>query len=388
VRVRRLVLLLSMLALVITPLAAALAFTDDSFMVPIGYTGTNYSHKFEIRVGGGCPPYNYKILSGSLPPGLSLNSGTGEVSGNPQAPGSYSFWVDGSDTPAACGDPVRQPAHTERQFTIEIRQGIQIVQTQSTLTPGFVNQPYSMQFTATGAATPTWSIVSGYGTGLPAGLTLNPSTGLLAGTPTAKGEFGFRVQVASGSASTVQTYSLVIVDALKIAKGPAVAEVGIPFTLTPTASGGRAGYTWSLASGTLPAGLSFDPATGTISGTPAAAGTSPLKLAVKDTLGLSVTADVNLVVVDHLALLKTRLRSAKVGAAYQVRFTVTGGVRPRTWTILGGRPGGLPKGLKLDARRGQISGTPTQAGTFRIRVQVTDRFGAHSSVGFVLKVLK
>ena len=46
----------------------------------------------------------------------------------------------------------------------------------------------------------------------------------------------------------------------------------------------------------------------------------------------------------------------------------------------------LPAGLKLDKRRGVITGTPTQAGTFRFRVQVTDKLGARSSVRLTLRV--
>ena len=158
--------------------------------------------------------------------------------------------------------------------------------------------------------------------------------------------------------------------------------------MTPSATGGRGTHTWSLAAGTLPAGLTLNPATGAISGTPTVAGAFPLKLSVKDTIGLQATLDVHLAVVSHLSLVKKTLPSAKVGSSYKLRFTVIGGVRPRKWTILGGRPGLLPKGLKLSPRRGEISGTPTQAGTFRLRVQVTDKLGAQSSVRFLLKVVK
>ena len=83
---------------------------------------------------------------------------------------------------------------------------------------------------------------------------------------------------------------------------------------------------------------------------------------------------------------KRPLPAAKVGSAYRALLRATGGVAPRSWRILGGRPGLLPTGLRLNARTGQISGTPKQSGTFRLRIQVTDKLGAHSAVGFVLKV--
>ena len=54
--------------------------------------------------------------------------------------------------------------------------------------------------------------------------------------------------------------------------------------------------------------------------------------------------------------------------------------------MLGGRPGVLPPGMKLNARTGRLSGTPSKAGTYRLRLQVADKLGAHSAAGFVIRV--
>src|SRR5207302_4835406 len=107
---------------------------------------------------------------------------------------------------------------------------------------------------------------------------------------------------------------------------------------------------------------------------------------VKDTLGLTSTVDFSLTVASRLLVTKRPLLAAKVGSAYRATLRATGGVAPHSWRILGGRPGLLPKGLRFNARTGQISGTPKGAGTFRLRIQVTDKLGAHSALGFVLKV--
>ena len=130
----------------------------------------------------------------------------------------------------------------------------------------------------------------------------------------------------------------------------------------------------------------MNPATGAISGTPTAAGTSKPQLVVTDSLGLKDTQAVPFVVVAHLQITRKPLAVGKVGGAYNTFLRSTGGARPRTWTILGGGPGTLPKGLKLDAKTGQLSGTPKQAGTYRLRIQVSDALGAHSAAGLVLKV--
>jgi len=212
------------------------------------------------------------------------------------------------------------------------------------------------------------------------------SSGLVSGTPTATGDFTFQVRASDGGRSDTETYTLSIVEPLKVTNAtPAGAEVGAAFSLTPSVAGGRPGYTWSVQ-GALPAGLTLDPATGAVTGKPSILGTFSFKLVVTDTVGLTQTIDVNLPVAAHLAIAKTALRVAKVGSRYSARLLATGGVSPRQWNILGGRPGLLPKGLKLNRRTGLISGTPTQAGTFRLRLQVVDHLGVKSAAGFVLKV--
>jgi hypothetical protein len=221
---------------------------------------------------------------------------------------------------------------------------------------------------------------------LPAGLTLS-SAGLLSGTPTATGDFGFQITATGGGASDTQTYSLSVVEPLKINNAPAgsAGEVGLAYQLTPNASGGKQGYTWTLT-GTLPAGLTFDPASGSITGKPGAAGTYPLTLNVTDTIGLTQTANIRLVVAQHVLVTKQPLKTARVGKLYVQRLLFTGGIRPVTWNILGGRPGILPTGLRFNKRTGVISGIPKKSGIYRLRVQVVDKLGAKSAAGIILKV--
>src|SRR5262249_55184617 len=151
-RISRLVLLFSLVALVVTPVALALRFSDDSYHPPIGETGKPYNWSF--TGAGGCGPalpYQYRVLGRTVPPGLTLDS-SGLGHGTPTQTGDDWFWVELSDQNPPSAAWCR-PSTAQRQFTISIVEGLKIVQTQSALKPAIVNQAYNMQFTATGGGT-------------------------------------------------------------------------------------------------------------------------------------------------------------------------------------------------------------------------------------------
>jgi hypothetical protein len=390
IRLLLLVVAAAAIAAVVVPAAGALTYPDDICPVrdntvikvcPSGETGKAYSYQIKGREGTGCvPEVRFKSV-GTMPPGLSINSG-GLISGTPTQAGTYVFWINMQDIPKEQGGApwCADDRSTERQFEITIFQGVQIQQRQSVLSPGQLTVPYSLQFSAVGG-TPTWSISAG---SLPAGLAL-ASNGLLSGTPTAAGDFTFKVTASVGSRSDTQTYSMSVVPKLQVNALSGVGEVGRPFSDAVHATGGKPGYAFAL-DGVLPAGLTFNPSTGAIAGTPTVPGNSSVTLTVTDAVGLKTTQDLKFKIAAQLLVTKKPLAAAKVGRAYRVTFRATGGVTPRSWRILGGRPGLLPKGLRLNARTGVLSGVPTQTGTFRLRIQVADKLGAHAALGVVLKV--
>jgi hypothetical protein len=391
IRILLLLVLASAIAGVVVSDASALGFEDNPCppidpdnpqlkVCPDAEVGKPYS--LQVLGNGGCTPdsVTYDVTSGSAPPGVSVSS-SALISGTPTQGGRYKFYISVHDIPAEEGGASWCTDDTEssREFAINVVQGLQIVQRQNTLTPAQVSAPYSLQFTATGG-TPTWSVSSG---ALPAGLTLDRSSGLLSGTPTTAGEYPFKITAISGSHSDTQTYQLTVVEALRVANPAAPgAEVGFSFRLSLNATGGRAPYKWSATG--LPAGLTLYPFSGEISGTPTAPASALAKVTVTDALGLTSTADVNLSVAARLAITKGALVPAKVGVLYSARLVRSGGVAPFKWSVVVGTK--LPLGLRLNAKTGRLYGVARRAGTYRFLVEVTDALGARSAVRLVVKV--
>ena len=120
IRARLSVLLGAMLlGVLLVPTAVAAKFTDESFKTPDGAVGSRYYHLFQGRDGcGPALPYQFRVLSDSLPPGLTL-SPDGLVSGVPTQQGAWTFWmeINDQDPPSASWCT---PRKSERQFTINI----------------------------------------------------------------------------------------------------------------------------------------------------------------------------------------------------------------------------------------------------------------------------
>ena len=293
-------------------------------------------------------------------------SPAGVLSGTPTAAGTFTFAITVTDS----SSPVQSAT---ANFTLTIAAAAQITITLPQLPSGTLGIAYSQMFNASGGAAPyTWSISSG---ALPAGLSLS-TAGVLSGTPTATGSFTFTVAVSdSSSPALTATASYTVV----IAAGPVAitppslvpGQVGVTYSQTLVAAGGTAPYSWTVASGSLPAGLTLSTA-GVLSGTPTTAGTFTFTATVTDSSSPAQTATTGslsvTIVPATLAITAPSLPSGQVNVAYNQALAATGGTAPYTWTV---QSGTLPAGLTLSTA-GVLSGTPTSAGTYTFALTVTD----------------
>ena len=133
-------------------------------------------------------------------------------------------------------------------------------------------------------------------TGLPAGLSINSSTGLISGTPTASGTSSVTVTAtdttgASGSATFSWTVGTTTGNTVTVTNpGSQTSTVGTAASVQISASDSASGQTLTYSATGLPAGLSINSSTGLISGTPTASGTSSVTVTAKDTTGASGSA--------------------------------------------------------------------------------------------------
>ncbi len=275
-------------------------------------------------------------------------------------------------------------AFAERKFQITTAAGL-IITTAPLLASATVGLQYGQPLDAAGGRAPyVWSISSG---GLPAGITLNTATGALGGVPTAAGMFQFTVDVSDSLArKTSKNFSLTVAAALGISSAPGLppATAGAAYSQVLVATGGTPPYSWSITTGTLPAGLSFDAGTAKIAGVPTLGGNFTFTAQVLDNNSVTASKQFTLAVTSILTITTiSSLPDATVGSPYTRSLSVAGGVAPYVWTL---GTGTLPPGLALDPANNTIVGTPTANGNFAFTLQVADASGGSAARDFVLAV--
>jgi PKD repeat protein len=219
---------------------------------------------------------------------------------------------------------------------------------------------FSYQISATN--TPT-----SYGaTGLPAGLSVSSTKGLISGTPAATGTSTATLSATNSNGTGHATLTLTIAVAQPVITSATTAsgKMGTAFSYQISATNTPTSYG---ATG-LPAGLSVSSTTGLISGTPPATGTSTVTLSATNSNGTGHATLTLTIAVAQPVITSATTASGKMGTAFSYQISAT-----NTPTSYGAT--GLPAGLSVSSTTGLISGTPAATGTSAVTLSATNSNG-------------
>jgi hypothetical protein len=324
----------------------------------------------------------YALLGASLP-----TATTGGATGGGGPGGSNVVYVAGWRIP----DTPRLP------FFVNISLSAAMTQLGG-LPDAQIGSPYSATVTASGGnGVFTYYVSDG---ALPSGLFLDSQSGAISGTPTSAAQTSQFTVLATDNSAIPNRQGIIarikVNGSLIIDGTPALSNsnrygtitsgnVGTAYSSTIIATGGTPPYQFSVASGSLPSGLSLNASTGSITGLPSVAGTSSLTFGVSDSSAVPVTVTSGTTTLEIaptapaiapapaflvMALPPPPLR-AQVGIPYVSSISVKNGTAPYQYGIVSGA---LPAGLVLNTSTGVIAGVPQSptTGPIPIVFGVTD----------------
>lgn len=295
----------------------------------------------------------------SLPNGLTLNATSGRISGIPTAVGNATVTLSASNNAGTAS----------KILTLTILPPAPVI-TSSNTSNGTLGTAYSRQIIATNDPTQFTA------TGLPAGLTINSTTGLIRGIPLEYGAFDAKISAINAGGAGNQTLTLLIAPILPriTSLGSATAQVGNSFNYRITASNLPIVY----GALNLPSGLTLNATSGDISGVPTTVGNATLTISASNGAG-TASRTLSLTILPPTPVITSA--STSNGTYYTAyRHQITASNSPTQFTATN-----LPSGLGINTKTGLISGTPLLDGTFTAKIFATNAGGtANQTLTFVI----
>jgi large repetitive protein len=365
-RLRSLLLLIALCTFTGTAFATLSINTTASTDLQVGLA---YSQT--TTASGGVTPVTFSISAGTLPAGLTLNSSTGTVSGTPTVSGSFSYTISATDSTS----PTALTASTVVTGTIN---PATLTIDSTSLTNIEVGAGFDQTLLTTASSGTSLSTCSA--TGLPAGLSINNSC-RISGNPTSAGSYTIVVTATSspGGTTATMTYTGTVYARIAITTTPSAnQQINLAYSQTSTVTGGVPPISYFISAGTLPAGLTLDASTGTVSGIPTTAGAFSYTITALDSYlishgGLSSSSVISgIIAATPIQINTTSLNTFEVGASFSQTLAVqlVSGASLSSCSATG-----LPVGLSIN-NSCAISGTPTSSGAYSIVVTATSSTSA------------
>jgi hypothetical protein len=370
-------------------------------VLPFGVTTAPNAYSAAIAVSNPGPADSFALTAGSLPPGLTMKAQSGPgavITGNPTQTGTFNFTVKVTS-------PQRLPGTLAYQITVTVQgppdhlvcdpavNGGFLISGTCVLPDAVIGKSYQGHLVTSHQAGGTLSIIAG---SVPPGLSLpaafGPSGDTVTGTPTDPGVQpgrNFTVQGTGDQGQPLyQAYSINVNQDVPLTINASGGTdlggtVGQAFAQDFFLSGGAGPYSWSVAAGQLPPGLSLRTfasprdANDELAGTPTTAGSYTFTMQLTDYSGAHVTQQFSLTI-DPPLQITTTLAAGTVGVPYSHDLIAHGGAPPYSWSVVT-NINELPPGLTLATTapdfNNVLTGTPTQAGTFSFPMQVQDSQG-------------
>ncbi|NCH97508.1 autotransporter domain-containing protein [Cronobacter dublinensis] len=369
--------------------SAAVTRSSDATLSGLSFSGGALSPTFSAATTSYHATVDYAVSSVTLTPVTAHAAATVTVNGNPVASGSASQAITLSVGANNIGIIVTAEDGTPKTYNVIVQRSEQRpVAGNVTAQVAANSNANPVTLALSGGAATSVSLVTppSHGVVVVSGLsvTYTPLTGY-----TGSDSFVYHASNSAGDSADA-TVSLTIVAPTTVTIAPAsgalpAATTGSAWSQTLSATGGSAPYTWTAHG--LPVGISLNPATGALSGTPTTAGSFTFSVTAKEAGNVSATASYTLVVgavTPGVTLAVTpaagALPAATTGSAWSQTFAVSGGTAPYRWQL----SGALPAGLTFSD--GSLKGTPTIAGSSAFTLTTTDANGVAVQAAYTLQI--